>query len=326
MSEKKQAIQIDDIYMGHYTDLEHGTGCTAIVAPKGAICAVDVRGGAPATRECDLLSPERTVQKAHCVMLSGGSAYGLSAATGAMEVLEDASIGFDVGAGKVPIIPSACLFDLYCGSFDVRPDANCGHIAVQNAMGDDKGADQQGNIGAGCGCTVAKFAGFDHAMKGGLGIGTKTAGDLVVQAVVAVNACGDIYNPETGELMCAPCFEQDGKDFLTPSAQILKKAQNDIPLNITNTTIGCIVTNAKLTQAEAKRVAIMAHDGYARCINPTHSPLDGDALFVMATESCEAALELVGVLAQEAVEEAIINAVVHAEALHGYKAYSDLKK
>ncbi len=317
---------VEGILVGHYTDLEHGTGCTAIIAPEGAVCAVDVRGGAPATRECDLLSPERTVQKAHCVMLSGGSAYGLAASTGAMEILEEKAIGFDVGCGKVPIVPSACLFDLYCGSFDVRPDATAGKNAVQDAFDSKCRCVEQGNIGAGTGCTVSKFAGIDHAMKGGLGTACKTVDDLVVEAIVAVNACGDVIDPSTGDVLCAPYTEIDGVDTFTRSSTILKQMQHKIPLNITNTTIACVMTNAKLTQAEAKRVAIMAHDGYSRCINPVHSPLDGDAVFVMATEKCDAAIELVGTLAQEAIEEAIVNAVLHAESLHGYKSHNDLKR
>ncbi len=323
MSEEINAL--DGIYIGHYTNLENATGCTAIVAPESAVCSVDVRGGAPATRECDLLSPERTVQKAHCVMLSGGSAYGLAAATGAMEVLEEQGIGFDVGAGVVPIVPSACLFDLYCGSFTKRPTAMEGKLAVLDALEKKSSTSEQGNIGAGTGCTVAKFAGFEHAMKGGLGYATRSVDDLVVSAIVATNACGDIIDPRTGDVLCAPYTEVDGQITFTSSVDVLKQMQHKIPLNITNTTIGCVMTNAKLTQAEAKRVAIMAHDGYATCIKPVHSPLDGDAIFVMATEKCEAAIELVGALATEAIEEAIINAVQSADSLHGYKAAKDIK-
>ncbi len=326
MSDMESKTYVKGIYVGHYTDEKNGTGCTAIVAPEGAICAVDVRGGAPATRESDLLSPERTVQKAHCVVLSGGSAYGLAPSTGAMDVLEKNDIGFDVGLGKVPIVPSACLFDLGCGSFDVRPDAQAGRIAVEDALSSEDSLIPQGNVGAGTGCTVAKFAGFDHAMKGGLGLGTRCIDDLVVQALVAVNACGDIINPQTGELLCASHAQVNGEDILTSSTEILKQMQHKIPLNITNTTLGCIMTNAKLTQAEAKRVAIMAHDGYATCIKPVHSPLDGDAIFVMATEQCNAAVELVGTLAQEAVEEAIVNAILHARTTHGFIAHRDLKR
>ena len=325
MCTTKSKNDIEGILIGHFTDLEGGTGCTAIVAPDGAICAVDVRGGAPATRETDLLAPERTVQKAHCVMLSGGSAYGLEASVGAMDILEEKGIGFDVGLGKVPIIPSACLFDLYCGSFKARPGAQAGRRAIEAAFTSDQSDIQQGNIGAGTGCTVAKFAGFEHAMKSGLGIGIRKVDDLVVKAIVAVNACGDIVNPKTGELLCAAYTEIDGVDTFTTSVEILKQMQHKIPLNITNTTLGCVVTNAKLTQAEAKRVAIMAHDGYASCIKPVHSPLDGDAIFVMATENCQAAVELVGALAQEAIEEAIVNAITHAKSLHGFKAHADLK-
>lgn len=326
MSDIQANSFVEGILIGHYTDRENGTGCTALVAPEGAICSVDVRGGAPATRETDLLSPERTVQKAHCVILSGGSAYGLNACAGAMEILEARSIGVDVGTGKVPIVPAACLFDLYCGSFNVRPDATAGRKAVEDAFTRSQLDDEQGNIGAGTGCTVAKFAGFDHAMKGGLGVGIRTVDDLVVKAVVAVNACGDIINPQTGEILCASYTEIDGIDTFTTSADILKQMQHKIPLNITNTTLGCVMTNAKLTQAEAKRVAIMAHDGYATCIKPVHSPLDGDAIFVMATEKCQAAVELVGTLAQEAIQDAIVNAVLRAESLHGYKAHNDLKR
>ncbi len=315
---------IEGFYIGHYTNLDDATGCTAIVCPEGATCSVDVRGGAPATRETDLLSPERTVQKAHCVLLSGGSAYGLAASDGAMEVLEGKNIGFDVGLGKVPIVPSACLFDLCCGSFDVRPGKEEGQIAVLNAFENASNPLQQGNIGAGTGCTVAKFAGFDHAMKGGLGIGYRKVDSLEVQAIVAVNACGDVINPKTGKTLCAAYLEDDGNCTFTKSNEILKQMQHKIPMNITNTTLGCVTTNAKLTQAECKRVAIMAHDGYANCIKPTHSPLDGDAIFVMSTDKVQSTVELIGTLAQEAIEDAIVNAAMQAKTLFGYKSCSDL--
>ena len=324
MDESKSFIK--GIQIGHYTDLKHGTGCTAIVAPEGATCAVDVRGGAPATRESDLLSPDRTVQKAHCVMLSGGSAYGLETCSGAMDILEKKNIGLNVGLGVVPIVPGACLFDLYCGSFQVRPNADTGKKAILDALEADQHNMVQGNVGAGIGCTVAKFGGMEHAMKGGLGLGMRCIDDLAVSAVVAVNACGDIINPYTNEILCASYSEVDGIDVLTTSAELLKQKQHNMPLDITNTTLGCVMTNARLTQAEAKRVAIMAHDGYANCIHPVHSPLDGDVIFVLATDKCQAPLELIGVLAQEAIQDAIVNAVMNAESLHGYKAYKDLKR
>ena len=297
--------ELDGIYIGHAQDKEGGTGCTAIYCPEGAIAGVDVRGGGPATRETDLLDPVNMIEKVHCIMLNGGSAYGLAAAEGAMAYLEEHGIGFDVGVGKVPIVPSACLFDLIVGDAACRPGKDMGYQALADA---EKNDPQQGIVGAGTGATVGKLCGPDRAMKSGLGIHAEQYGDLIVGAVVAVNALGDVFDIET-HLPLAGLLNEEKNALASTSAAI--KAMAEMPFNAFqgNTTLGCIVTNAVLTKAQAKKVSMMAHNGYARAICPVHTSADGDTIFTMATGKVTAQIDAVGVIAAEVMAKAIAKAV-----------------
>lgn len=322
MSEYQSITDIDGVYAASATNAEAATGCTVIVCPAGATVGVDVRGGAPATRETDLLRPEETVQQVHAVVLSGGSAYGLAASTGVIEELERRDIGLDVGVGKVPIVTGACLFDLACGRADVRPTAADGAAAVAAALDGEKLPLAVGNVGAGTGCTVGKLGGPARAMKSGLGESVQTCGPLVCGAVAAVNAVGDIVDPVSGEGI-AGLLDEEGEHILN-SRDVLLSLAATMPLERTNTTISCVVTNAKLTKAEATKVAQMAADAYAHTIRPTHTSNDGDSIFVMATGEVEMPIDVVGVLATKALEGAIIDSALSAKGAYGLKAAHDL--
>ncbi len=320
--EYRSITDIEGIYAASATNAEAGTGCTVIICPEGATGAVDVRGGAPATRETDLLRPEETVQVLHAVVLSGGSAYGLAAATGVMEELERHDIGLDVGVGKVPIVSGACLFDLACGSASVRPTAAYGVEAVRSALDNPAEPLTRGNVGAGTGCTVGKLGGPARAMKTGLGECVESCGELVCGAVAAVNAVGDVVNPNTGSPV-AGLLDEAG-ERLTSSVDALLSLAAAMPLARTNTTISCVVTNAKLTKAEATKVAQMAADAYAHAIRPTHTTNDGDSIFVMATGKVAYPVDVVGALATKALEGAIVDSARSAEGAFGLKAACDL--
>ena len=313
--------QIPGIFAGHATNPEAATGCTVIVCPAGATGAVDVRGGAPATRETDLLRPEETVQVLHAVVLSGGSAFGLAASVGVADELERRDMGLDVGVAKVPIVSGACLFDLMCGRADVRPDAHMGEEAVRNAFARAGEPLERGNVGAGTGCTVGKVAGPSRAMKTGFGESVVQAGELVCGAVSAVNAVGNVVDPQTGTFV-AGVLSADGSRIIAVQ-EALAEAAAAMPLR-TNTTISCVVTNAKLTKAQATKVAQMAADAYAHAINPTHTTNDGDSIFVMATGEVEADVDMVGMLSTAALEGAIVDAARSANGAYGIKAACDL--
>ncbi|MDM8270893.1 P1 family peptidase [Thermophilibacter provencensis] len=313
--------QIPGIYVGHATNEEAGTGCTVIACPEGATGGVDVRGGAPATRETDLLRPEETVEVLHAVVLSGGSAYGLSASCGVAEELERRGYGLDVGVARVPIVSGACLFDLACGDPTVRPSVEDGRAACASAL-DGAGVPlARGNVGAGTGCTVGKLAGPERAMKSGLGEFVECAGELLCGAISAVNACGDVHDPDTGEKI-AGLRNEDGA--LGSSVEALLGGYATMPLSRTNTTISCVVTNARLTKAQATKVAQMAADAYAHAISPTHTTNDGDTVFVMATGAVEAPVDVVGALATKALGRAIADGARQAESAYGYVAACDL--
>ena len=316
------------IRVGHFTDARRPTGCTVILAEEGAVGGVDVRGGAPGTRETDLLDPVNMVQQVHAIVLSGGSAFGLDTATGVMRYLEERSIGFDVRIARVPIVPAAILFDLGIGGRPgIRPDADAGYQACQAATSDRV---PEGSIGAGAGATVGKMSvgspGTRTAMKSGIGNACFTTPDgLRVGAIVAVNAVGDVYDPDTGRVL-AGARMPDGSGFVKVARRIRESGSLRLETPPGNTTIGVIVTNAGLTKTQASRVAQVGHDGLARAINPAHLQADGDTLFTMATGTwkSDVNLSLVSILAAEAVTRAIIRAVVTATGLPGYPSYSDL--
>ena len=315
---------VPGVEVGHAQDADALTGCTVILTRKGAVAGGDQRGGAPGTRETDLLSPVNLVSKIHGLLLSGGSAFGLDAATGVMRYLDEQGIGFDTGAAKVPIVPGAVLFDLAFGSANVRPDAEMGYQAAQAATDDDA---QVGNVGAGMGATVGKIFGMGGAMKAGLGTASiDIGGGVIVGAIVAVNAFGDVINPQTGTILAGARPAQvgpvtvggDGEFANTldvmkslPGRTIMKMATR------ANTVIGAVATNAKLTKAEAGRVAMMAQDGLARTIRPAHTMLDGDTIFAISTGSKKADVSTLGAFAAEALAQAILRGTQSAQSLGG---------
>jgi L-aminopeptidase/D-esterase-like protein len=315
---------VPGLEVGHDTLAERPTGCTVVLARCGAVAGVDVRGGAPGTRETDLLDPSNTVQKVHAVVLTGGSAFGLDAAAGVVRYLEEQGIGFDVGVAKVPIVPAAVLFDLAVGARpDVRPTADSGYRAARAAS--DRPV-AEGNVGAGAGATVGKIAGRARAMKGGLGSASIALPDgLVVAALVAVNAVGDVLDPATGYPI-AGVRTDDGRALA--DARRLLRAGGFEPLARPgeNTTIGVVATNAALDKAQARKLAQMAHDGFARAIAPAHTPLDGDTIFALATGALpgEPDLTKIGALSAEVVAEAVVRAVRAAAGLPGLPAARDL--
>ena len=317
---KDAIIDVPGIKVGHSQDLKAGTGCTVVICEKGATTGVDVRGGAPGTRETDLLNPVNLVDKAHAIYLSGGSAFGLDGATGVMKYLEEKGIGLDVVLTKVPIVPGAVLFDLGVGDYRIRPDARMGYDACLNASEEEV---RQGNIGAGTGATVGKIFGGLRCMKSGLGTASFKSQELIIGAIVAVNCLGDVIDPENGEII-AGVLSEDRKDFANTMSFLRNFPQKTKDNFSKNTTIGVIATNAKLTKAGAAKVAIMAQDGYARAIIPSHTMFDGDTIFCMATGEIEVGVNVVGAIAAEVMARAIVKAVKNAEPLFGLKSYQDL--
>ncbi|PYT08708.1 MAG: peptidase S58 [Acidobacteria bacterium] len=303
------------IKVGHFTDARRPTGCTVVITEGGAVAGVDVRGAAPGTRETDLLDPINTVQTVHAIMLSGGSAFGLAAADGAMRYLEEHGIGFDMRVARVPIVPAAILFDLGVGDAKIRPDAEAGYKACKAAVAT---APAQGNVGAGAGATVGKLFGMARAMKSGIGTsGIKVEG-ITVGAIVAVNAVGDVFDPATGKII-AGARTKDGKSLLNSMAAILRSEPLPPALAGAATTIGVVATDVVLTKAQASKVAQMAHDGLARTINPVHTAYDGDTIFALATgkSSKPANVTLIGALAAEAMAQAVVRAVRAARGIAG---------
>jgi L-aminopeptidase/D-esterase-like protein len=333
----KGLTAVAGIKVGHHTLAERPTGCTVVLTETGAVASVDVRGGAPGTRETDLLDPVNHVQKVNAIVLSGGSAFGLDSATGVVRYLEERGFGYDTRVAKVPIVPAAILFDLGVGGKPaVRPTAECGYAAAQAAT---DGPVAEGSVGAGAGATVGKAAGPGRSMKAGIGSASITLPDgLVVAALVAVNAAGDIIDPATGKVV-AGVRTADGKGFADARTLVRSGALgrrdpdfNRRPPGDTgprpgeNTTIGVVATNATLTKVEALKVAQMAHDGFARAISPVHTPADGDTIFAVATgaRAGEANVGLIGALAAEAMADAIVRAALQATSVAGIPAARDL--
>lgn len=303
---------ISGIEVGQAQDDKALTGCTVVLCRKGAVAGVDVRGSAPGTRETDLLNPVNLVEEVHAILLAGGSAYGLDAASGVMRYLEENDIGFDTGAGKVPIVPGAILFDLNIGRGDVRPDAEMGYRAAQAASPD---VPAEGNVGAGTGASVGKIFGLKSAMKTGIGTASMSVSGLVVGALVVVNAFGDVIDPKGGQILAGARSTNLGplrlgqEGYFADTLEIMKTFIGRTALGLatrTNTVIGVVATNAKLTKPEATKVAQMAQDGLARTIRPAHTMLDGDTIFAMATGEKKADPSTVGAFAAEVVAQAIV--------------------
>jgi L-aminopeptidase/D-esterase-like protein len=314
---------IAGIKVGHHTLAARPTGCTVVLAEAGAVAGVDVRGSAPGTRETDLLNPLNLVDRVHAIVLAGGSAFGLDAASGVMRYLDERGVGFPTSYGVVPIVPAAILFDLGVGDPKVRPGADCGYAAASSAS---SGPIAEGSVGAGAGATVGKLHGMERAMKGGVGTAALTLPNgLTVAALVAVNAFGDVIDPATGRVV-AGVRTADGRGLADARVLLRTGASQRNPIG-ENSTIGVVVTNARLTKTQATKVAQMAHDGLARAITPIHTQSDGDALFALATGALaiDADVSVVGALAAEAVADAVLRAVRQATGLPGLPAVRDLQ-
>ncbi len=313
---------IPGLQVGHAHDPEGVTGCTVILARQGAVGGVDQRGGAPGTRETDLLRPMHRVDQVHAVLLTGGSAFGLAAADGVVRWLAEQNIGYDVQIAHVPIVPAAVLFDLHLGRADAYPDAAMGYAACR-AAAENTGPDRAGSVGAGMGATVGNILGLDACMKGGLGSAVVELGPgLQVGALFVVNALGDVINPENGQVLAGVRKLPEGG--FADTMQLLKEKQASAA-GPGNTVIGVVATNASLSKEEANKVAQMAHDGLARAIRPAHTMYDGDTIFALATGQGQAAdVNVVGAFAAEAATQAIINAVQQATSVAGVPARRDL--
>lgn len=314
---------VQGIKVGHFTDTRRPTGCTVLIFENGATAGVDVRGAAPGTRETDLLNPVNTVQKIQAILLTGGSAYGLDAASGVMQYLEEHKLGLPVGANIVPIVPAAVLFDLPVGDGKIRPTADSGYKACQAAT---SGKVAEGNAGAGAGATVGKMFGMKSAMKSGIGTASIRAGNsgIVVGAIIAVNSVGDVSDPKTGKII-AGARKADGSGFVDTVAEMRAGRLGQAPIGA-HTAIGVVATNAAFDKAQMTKIAQMAHDGLARCVNPVHTPNDGDTIFAVAagTTSARADHGVIGALAAEAISEAIVRAVMAATALPGLPSYGSI--
>jgi L-aminopeptidase/D-esterase-like protein len=299
--------RVPGIRVGHATDPVGLTGCTVVLCPPGTIGSGEVRGGAPGTRETDLLRPGMLVEEVHAVLLTGGSAFGLSAADGVMRFLEERGIGFDADVAKVPIVPAAVLFDLGVGDPSVRPIPSAGYAACHSASEDVV----EGSVGAGTGATVAKIRGLSHAMKGGVGTASVEEDGLIVGALFAVNALGEIVDDDGDVLVGARGGDVVDEDVEPPEPPV------------GNTTIGVVATNARLSKERAHLLAIAAHDGLARAIRPSHTIWDGDTVFTLATGEVEASQARVEELAERVVAEAIRRGAQLAEGIPGIPGAGD---
>ena len=311
---------VPGIKVGHYTDKESATGCTVVLCEDGVVAGVDVRGSAPGTRETDPLRMASLVGRAHAVLLSGGSAFGLDAAGGVMRYLEERGFGFDVGVARVPIVPAAILFDLRIGSAKVRPGPEEGYKACLAAS---DGPVAEGSVGAGTGATVGKIMGPERMTKSGLGTASERVGNVTVGAIFAVNAFGDVVDPETGKVIAAPRdIEKGGFVSTVDVMKGLREAKSAVPAN---TVIGVVATDASLGKEQVTKVAQMAHSGLARAIRPAHTMYDGDAIFALATgRQGQEDVTLIGSMAAELAATAIVRAVRQAEGLCGVPAARDV--
>jgi len=303
---------VQGVKVGHFTESRRPTGCTVLLFEKGATAGVDVRGSAPGTRETDLLNPINSVQQVQAILLAGGSAFGL-----------DAALGYTVGDVVVPIVPAAILYDLEIGDAKIRPTAESGYKASQAATTEPVA---EGNVGAGAGAAIGKMFGMKQAMKSGLGSASVRVGDtgIVVGAIVAVNAVGDVLDPKTGKII-AGARTADGSGFMDSMARI--RAGYSVRADGANTTIGVVATNVALDKAQATKVAQMAHDGLARTIYPVHTPSDGDTIFAVATGAIASRANhgAIGALAADVMARAVLRAVMNARGIAGLPSYSDLR-
>ncbi len=304
---------VPGIEVGHSTETRRPTGCTVVMAREGAVAGVDVRGAAPGTRETDVLHPSNLVEKIHAVVLSGGSAWGLDAATGAVRWLEEQGVGLDVGVARLPLVSAAVLFDLQVGDARIRPDAAAGYAACVAA---GRQPPAEGNVGAGTGASVGKLFGMQWAMKGGIGTASVCVDGITVGALIACNAVGDVVDPETGQPL-AGARSSDGTGLRNMRQALLRGESPAALLAGSNTTIGVIATDAVLTKPQAQRLAMVGHDGLARAIHPVHTLLDGDTLFALSTGASGRTAHpvVLATMATEAVARATLRAVLMARSL-----------
>lgn len=333
MKLKNAITDVDGIQVGHAQDLEALTGCTVVLCESGAVGGVDQRGGAPGTREIDLLRPMHLVNEVHAVLISGGSAFGLDAATGVMRYLEEKGVGFDTrvkNASRVPIVPAAILFDLGIGSSSIRPDADMGYQACQNASNEPPA---EGNVGAGTGATIGKILGPNQGMKSGIGTaGIEAGGGVVVGAITAVNSFGDVIDPSSGQIIAGARSTDFGPlrigspGYFADTMEVMKSliGRTALRFAVDNTVIGVVATNARLDKEAANKVAQMAHNGIARTIRPAHTMYDGDTIFALSTGKRTADTSTVGAFAAEAMAQAILRAVQNAKSVGEWPAVSDL--
>ena len=313
--------EIGGIHIGQTENVKAGTGCTVFIAENGMRAGLDVRGGGPASRESQLLNPLMAAQAIHGILLAGGSAYGLGAANGVMEYLEEHGYGFDVGVTKVPLVAQSDIFDLTVGDSSVRPDRNMGYEAARLAMEAPNYKD--GNYGAGCGATVGKIRAMEYCMKSGIGSYAIQIDDLKIGAVVVVNALGDIFDWKTGKQI-AGLLSEDRQE-LRSTVEEMKRSTEKVDNRFTgNTTVAVVITNAGFNKTQLCKIAGMAHDGYARSINPVHTSADGDSIYAVSVGDTDADMDLAGTSSAEVVSEAIIRAVKHAESAYGYPSASEL--
>ena len=299
--------------IGHFTDPRRPTGCTVVIARDGAVGGVDVRGAAPGTRETDLLAPTNLIERVHAIVLTGGSAWGLEAATGVVRWLEEQGVGMPVGPALLPIVPAAVLFDLLLGDSAVRPDAQAGYRACQAASRD---VPAEGNVGAGAGAAVGKIFGIGRAMKGGIGSASVTVDGVTVAALIACNALGDVIDPDTAQVI-AGARTADGKQLLDSRRALLAGEAHRPLIAGAHTTIGVIATDAVISKVQATRLAQMGHDGLARSINPVHTMSDGDTLFALGTGASGKTLGMMtlGTMAAEVTARAVVRAVRAAQGI-----------
>ena len=309
---------VPGVLVGHATDPEGLTGCTAVLFEEPyAVVGVDVRGSSPGTRETDRLAPTGTVRRTHALLLTGGSAFGLAAAEGVVRYLEERGVGLDVGIARIPLVSAAVLFDLVVGSPAARPDSVMGYEAASSAKSWDF---PQGSVGAGTGATVGKVLGMERAMKGGLGSASVALdGGLVVAALAVVNAFGDIRDPETGRILAGPRLE-DGT--LGDTVELLPEAATRLQW-MENTTLGIVATNAGLSKSAVNKVAQMAHHGLARVVHPVHTTVDGDVVFAASVDGIATATDIVGAWAARVMQEAILRAVRAAAGVPGIPSVSN---
>jgi L-aminopeptidase/D-esterase-like protein len=313
---------VPGVLVGHATDREGHTGCTAVLfeGQDGAVVGVDVRGSSPGTRETDRLGPVGPVRPTHALLLTGGSAFGLAAVDGVIRFLEEKEVGFDMGVARIPLVSAAVLFDVVVGDPAVRPDAAMGYEAASAATSGDFA---QGSVGAGTGATVGKVLGMDRAMKGGLGSASAHLdGGLIVGALAAVNAFGEVRDPQTRKVLAGPRLENgtlgDTVELLPEAAARLRWGES--------TTLGIVATNARLSKPQVSKVAQMAHDGLARAVYPVHTTVDGDVIFAASVGMVEAGPDVVGAWGARVLEEAIVRAVLAAEGVPGLPAARDMAR